>query len=361
MSGPRQCGKTTLAKSLNNSFDYLNYDNFEDRSQIHKMAWNRSKKLIIFDELHKMPKWKSWLKGIFDTEGVSPHILVTGSAKLDVFKKMGDSLAGRHFYYRLHPFDIKELVAGGYKGNPEKILRKIMTLSGFPEPFLSEDKNDYRRWRQSHLDLIIKQDLVEYELTRDVRSMQVLVELLRSRVGSGVSANSLANSLHRDPKTIQKWLSILEDLFIVFRINPYAKDISRSLRKEPKYYFYDCAMVEGDEGVKLENTVACALFKESHRLLDSEGVSMSLYYLKVKGGREIDFLMLPEDKRIRPVMIETKWSETDASPNFKLFESSLKKPKKIQLVENLKRNFDTNTNISVRRASEWLVDINLFS
>ncbi len=361
LSGPRQCGKTTFAKNLKDQFDYLNYDSYEDRSQILKLNWDRSKDLIIFDELHKMPKWKSWLKGIYDKEGVKPNVLVTGSARLDIIKKMGDSLAGRHYYFHLHPFDIKELVENGYKKNPEYILAKIMKTSGFPEPFLNEDEKEYRRWRQGHLDIIIKQDLIDFELVKDVHSIQLLVEQLRSRVGSGVSINALAIDLHKDPKTIQRWLNILEDLFVIFKLTPYTEDIARSLKKEPKYYFYDCAMVEGDEGTKLENAIACALLKETHRLLDVEGIATKLYYLKVKGGREIDFLVHPEDKKMQSVMIESKWSDPEASKNFRLFESSFKKPKKIQLVQNLKRDFDTSAGVKVLKASEWLAEMKLFS
>lgn len=360
LSGPRQCGKTTLSKNLKQKYEYLNYDNLDDRSHIVKYEWDRTKELIIFDELHKMPKWKSWLKGVFDKEGSDPGILVTGSAKLDTYKKAGDSLAGRHFYFRLHPLDVKELVATGYKENPEILLKKVISVSGFPEPFLSGDTRQYRRWRQSHMDLIIKQDLVDYELVRDIYSVQLLIELLRSRVGSGISVNSLAVDLNKDPKTVQRWLNILEDLYVIFKLTPYAKDISRSLKKEPKYYFYDCALVEGDDGVKLENAIACALLKETHRLLDIEGIASQLFYLKIKGGREIDFLVMPEDKKLQPVMIESKWSDHEASANFKLFESSIKKPKKIQLVENLKRNFDTASGVSVQKASEWLAEAVLF-
>jgi len=354
ISGPRQCGKTTLAKSLSQKFDYYNYDHLDDRSQIIKRQWDRRSPLVIFDELHKMPKWKSWLKGIYDKEGVTPQLLVTGSARLDTFKKTGDSLAGRHFYYRLHPFDIKELVQNRFHQGPHKILEKLFQVGGFPEPFLNGDIQEYRRWRSTHLDLILRQDLLDYGIVKDLRSIEILVELLRSRVGVGVSANALATDLQKDPKTIQRWLEILEDLFVLFKVTPYSKDISKALRKEPKYYFYDSGMVDGDEGIKLENVVASSLLKEAHRRKDAEGIHYRLHYLKVKGGREIDFVLKPDVPQQRPIMIEVKWSDADASPNFQLFESALVNPIKIQLVENLKREFVTQKNVEIRKASEWL-------
>ena len=359
LAGPRQCGKTTLAKSLSSKSDYLNFDNLDDRSQILRREWDRKKELIIFDELHKMPKWKSWLKGIYDKEGGSPPLLVTGSAKLDAFKKTGDSLAGRHFYYRLHPFDVKELVQAGHKKNPEDILETLVKVGGYPEPYLEGDRNEYQRWRKGHLDLILRQDLVDYETVRDLQSVQILIELLRSRVGSGISVNALATELQKDHKTIQRWLNILEDLFVIFKITPFSKEISRSLKKEPKYYFYDSGLVDGDNGVKLENVIACSLLKEVHRLIDVEGIELQLNYLKVKGGREIDFLLHSKDKSIRPILIESKYSDADASANFKLFETHFKSPKKIQLVQTLKRNFSTQNQIEVIKASEWLADLSL--
>jgi uncharacterized protein len=202
LAGLRQCGKTTLAKKIIKPNDYLNYDNLDDRSLIIKRVWDRKKDMIIFDELHKMPKWKSWIKEIYDKDGVDPKILITGSARLDAFKKTGDSLAGRHFYYRLHPFDTKELASANYKETPNAILQKLLKFSGYPEPFLTSDLGEYRRWRSGHLDQILKQDLRDHQSIRDTHSIQVLIELLRTKVASGVSVNALATYLGRDPKTV---------------------------------------------------------------------------------------------------------------------------------------------------------------
>ena len=136
ISGPRQTGKTTLSKQLCQDFDYFNYDASEDRLAIHKKNWDRSKKLVIFDELHKMKQWKRWLKGIFDTEGIPPQILVTGSAKLNIHKRVGDSLAGRYFQYHLHPLDLKEACTF-LNITAEDGFETLWHCSGFPEPFLN--------------------------------------------------------------------------------------------------------------------------------------------------------------------------------------------------------------------------------
>lgn len=354
IAGPRQCGKTTLAKSLTKSSAYLNYDNLDDRPFILQRKWDRKKELVIFDELHKMPKWKAWLKGIYDNEKTGPSILVTGSARLNAFKKTGDSLAGRHFYFRLHPFDMKELFQAKLRMSEDEMFSRLMTVGGYPEPFLKGDENEYRRWRQTHMDIILRQDLADFEQVRDLRSMEVLVQLLRTKVGSGISVNALATDLQKDSKTVQRWLGILEDLFVIFRINPYFKDIARAVKKEPKYYFYDTGFVQGEASQKLENLVACALLKECHYRSDVEGRIFHLHFLKVKGGREIDFLLLPEEKEETPQLVEVKWGNDEVSPNFKLFAGAFKKAQSIQLVHELKREYVSAQGVEVRKASSWL-------
>lgn len=354
LAGPRQCGKTTLVKSLSKNYDYLNYDSLDDRADILERKWDRKKELLILDELHKMPKWKAWLKGIYDKEGLSPALIVTGSARLNAFKKTGDSLAGRHFYFRLHPFDMKELTSSKIHVSEQEMFDRLLNVGGYPEPFLNGNVNEYKRWRQTHLDIILRQDLADLEAVRDVKSMEILIQLLRTRVGSGISANALATDLHKDVKTVQHWLEILEDLFVIFRVTPYSKDIARSLKKEPKFYFYDTGFVQGDESQKLENLVACALLKEAHFLTDVQGRPFNLHFLKVKGGREIDFVLVPEEKDEIATLIEVKWGDSETSPNFKLFEGAFKRNRKIQLVQNLKKEYTSASGIEVRKASSWL-------
>ncbi|MBP9682131.1 MAG: AAA family ATPase, partial [Bacteriovorax sp.] len=180
ISGPRQTGKTTLSKMLNSSFEYLNYDNEESRNRIEKKEWDRKKKLLILDELHKMLKWKSWLKGIYDVEGIPPALLVTGSAKLDTYRKVGDSLAGRYFSFRLYPLDLKELKNNEAKFNLEKSFAKMLEVGGFPEPFFDGSLEYYKRWRRTHLDIIIKQDLITLEKVSNIIGIENLIRLLRT-------------------------------------------------------------------------------------------------------------------------------------------------------------------------------------
>jgi uncharacterized protein len=314
LTGPRQCGKTTLAKSLLPDFQYLNHDLAEHRLILREKSWDRTKPLVIFDELHKMSKWKSWLKGIYDVEGIPPALLATGSARLSAFRKTGDSLAGRHFEYRLHPLDMKE--AFQYSGlERDEIFRRLMQVGGFPEPFLNGSKAYYNRWKRSHIDLILKEDLVTLTAIRDIQSIETLIEMLRTRIGSPVSANALAVDLQKSAATVQNWLKLLEDLYVIFRISPYNKNVARAILKSPKYYFYDNAMVQGDQGVVLENLVACALLKEVQRVADVNGEPFGLHYVRNKEGYEIDFVVT-RDKRPHQ-LIEVKWQDDTLTSHFR--------------------------------------------
>lgn len=357
ITGPRQCGKTTLAKQLYTSFDYFNYDSVKSRLALKEQSWDRQKKLIIFDELHKMNGWKRWLKGIFDTEGIPPEIIVTGSARLDMQKKIGDSLAGRYFQFRLHPLDLKEIAKYADGKNQEDLFNQLWQCSGFPEPYLNNDSTYYKRWRQSHLDIILRQDLIDLYTGRDIQAIETLVLLLKDRVGSTVSYANLARDVERDPNTIKRWLLLLENLYVIFRVTPYHKNIARTLLKEPKFYFYDHAQVENNDGARLENIVACALLKELQFLEDTQGIKTSLHYLRTKDGKEIDFLICMDRKATH--VIEIKLSDDAPANSFSHFHQFLPEAKKIQLVKELPREKTYAQGLQVRALIPWLINLNL--
>jgi uncharacterized protein len=357
LTGPRHTGKTTLAKMLEKTFDYFNYDNAEHRLSLMEKSWDRAKPLVIFDELHKMKNWKSWLKGIYDTEKIPPSLIVTGSAKLDAYKKVGDSLAGRFFEFRLHPLDLKEIKRGLGPDNLEEKLDRLLTLGGFPEPYLENDESYYNRWKRSHLDIILKQDLIDLENVHQIISIETLIQLLKKKVGNPISYSSLAEDLQCSDKTVKRWLTILETLYVVFKVPPFHRNISRSILKAPKYYFYDTGQVNNEPGMRLENLVACALLKEMHFREDCLGEKWNLNFLKNKDGREIDFLVTKNEKPA--LMLEVKWSDAERSPNFSFFEKYFAGTKKIQVVKELKREKTYPDAVEIRIAQNWLSEMRL--
>lgn len=360
MTGPRQCGKTTLARMLGDSYDYLNYDNADHRLLFIRKQWDRDKDLLILDELHKMKKWKSWLKGVYDTEGLKPHLLVTGSSRLDTYKKVGDSLAGRYFQYRLHPLDVKEAVAMRVSVNANEALDRILSVGGFPEPYLEGDRGYYNRWKKGHLDIILKQDLIELENIQSIVQVETLIQLLKRSVGSPVSYSSLSEDLQCSDKTVKRYLRLLENMYVIFRLTPYHKNIARSHLKQPKFYFYDTGQVEGDDGARLENIVACALLKEIHYQSDCHGREFQIFYLRNKEKQEVDFFLTKEGKPF--MLMEVKWAEGTIEKSLagfsKFFPESIPK---IQLVKNLKREYSLPNNIKAKEASAWLGNLDLAS
>ena len=357
LSGPRQSGKTTLSRMLHPDHQYINHDLAEHRLLLREKGWDRRKALVILDELHKMEDWKVWLKGVYDVEGLPPALLVTGSAKLAAFRKTGDSLAGRYFHFRLHPIDLKEALRHTELG-PDEVFDRLMDVGGFPEPFLRGSRSWYNRWKRTHVDAILKDDLLTLSAVRDLQSIETLIELLRSRVGSPVSVNSLARDLQKTRNTVQHWLDLLEDLYVVFRVFPYHRNVARALLKGPKFYFYDNAMVQGDSGVRLENLVACALLKEMHRVQDVEGEDLGLHYVRDKDGREIDFLVTRDRQPWR--MIEVKWKDAAPSANFKRFLAA-ETLHRLQVVGELAQSKSFPNGLRVEPAKEFLARVRFAS
>ncbi|PIE69443.1 MAG: ATPase [Deltaproteobacteria bacterium] len=357
LTGPRQVGKTTLSKMLSTRYDYFNYDHPDDRLALLERSWDRQQSLIIFDELHKMKNWKAWLKGIYDKEGCTPSMLVTGSARLDTYTKVGDSLAGRFFQFRLHPLDLQEIHRFLKPDDLETALDRLLDLGGFPEPFLHGTKRFYNRWQRSHLHIILKQDLIDMEQVQQITQIETLLQLLRQRVGSPVSYASLARDLHCSDKSIKRWLTILERMYIIFKVPPFHTNIARAIQKAPKFYLYDTGQVLGEQGIKLENAVACALQKHLHFLEDCWGASGSLHYVRNKDGQEIDFCLTKDNVPI--LLLEVTWNNSSLSPHFERFRKYFPDAQMLQISRQLDREKTFPCGAAIRRASHWLSALNL--
>ena len=357
LSGPRQVGKTTFARALPFTVTYLNYDEREHRRIIRAKEWPKDAGLLVLDELHKMKDWKRFLKGIYDVVGLRPPILVTGSARLDIAKRMGDSLAGRFLGWRLHPLCVKELSLQGEA--PEVAFKKLLTVGGFPEPYYNGEVEYYRRWATSHLDIIIRQDLIQLERVTDLASIETLLELLSTQVGSAVSYESLAQELERDAGTIKRWLTILENLFIIFKVPPWNRNFRKAIKKKAKYYFYDIGRVQNGPGARFENLVACALRKELDYLHDANGLKGGLHYVRSRDGHELDFLVSLSSQP--SMLVEAKLAEANFSPHFAWFSKyfSSNTVKSYQLVADLKTERESQYGTKLVSAPLWLAKLSL--
>lgn len=350
--GPRQVGKTWLAKEIAKKFNnaaYFNYDGFEDRQIIKKESWPQKTELLILDELHKMKGWKNYIKGVYDTKKDRLKILVTGSARLNTFRQSGDSLAGRFFLHRLMPFSMAELKDDKLGADVDRFLRR----GGFPEPFLAQTDEDAARWRNQYVDGLVRADILDFEAVHDLRAIGLVLELLRRKVGSPISYASIAEDVQISPVTARKYIEIFESLYIVFRVSPFSKNIARAILKEPKVYFFDTGMVIGDQGARFENFAAVSLFKSASARTDYTGENSEVRYLRTKEGREVDFV-LAQNGDISAV-VELKLADGNFSKNLVYFSNKYGL-KGIQAVKELKREKSMD-NIDVVDAADYFKNL----
>lgn len=351
LCGPRQVGKTWLAKRILSEFPnglYLNYDDFDDRDVILRRAWLPRTDFLIFDEIHKMPDWKNHLKGLYDTKAKTLKILVTGSARLDTYKFSGDSLAGRYFLYHLMPFSLDE-IPSVTRDDQDKLIAR----GGFPEPFLTDNEDDVGKWRKQYSDGLIRFDILDFERIHDLKKLQLTFELLRRRVGAPLSYKSISEDVGVSQQTAKKYVDIFENLYILFRLTPFHHNIARSLLKEPKVYFYDTGLVIGDEGTRYENFVAVSLMKYNYFLQDIKGKETKLQYVKTKEAKEIDFC-LTENNQIR-WGLEAKLSDDNPTSTLRYFKEKYQWHA-IQLVKNCRLS-QVKKGIHIHDSFEFLRNI----
>lgn len=354
LTGPRQCGKTMLSQhfSSSKSYDYFNYFDPQDRLMIENKQWNRRVRYLVFDELHIKTDWKKWLKALYEKEGLKQGIVVTGSSRLQAYNRSGDSLAGCFFTFRLHPFDLKELCQIHKNLRSETLLTRLLEVGGFPEPFFKGSKVFYNRWQKTHTEAILKEDLLELDRYHRISQLKTLLELLKSSVGKTIQYESFAKTLGCDGKTIKKMLDLLEAFYFVFKVPPYYSNISKSIRKQAKYYFYDIPQVE-EKGSRFENLVALALLKKNHFQEDCFGEKKELFYIRNRDKKEIDFLLTKNNQPSH--LIEAKWKDDRLSPHFDLFAKDLPAGiKKTQVVRHLEREKTTSSGHRITKASTWL-------
>ncbi|MBI5048517.1 MAG: ATP-binding protein [Deltaproteobacteria bacterium] len=330
IGGARQVGKTSLAKYIGENYfkyyDYLNWDARDDRKNILQSQFKGNAEVILFDEIHKYKEWKNYLKGQFDKHKDDFKILVTGSARLDVYRRGGDSLMGRYYYYRLHPFSLAEFLERGNEIVPFKeilfqesgketkeALEIALKFGGFPEPLLKQNEKELRRWHNQRVERLVREDIRDLENIRELSLLHILVDILPDRVGSLLSLNSLREDLSVAHKTVAHWMDILERFYYHFRIYPFHHKKIRSLKKEPKLYLWDWSEVPDERGARLENIVASHLLKMCHFLNDVEGHKTDLHFLRDAEAREVDFLVTESGKPWFAVEVKSNSKEVSKS------------------------------------------------
>jgi predicted AAA+ superfamily ATPase len=309
VGGPRQVGKTTFALSFlkNPSIDhpaYMNWDDVHARAAILNGELPPREKLVVLDEIHKFARWRNLVKGFYDTSKHKRKFLITGSARLDHYSRGGDSLQGRYYYYRLHPFTLAEI--GGDPSSVEALLR----LGGFPEPLLRGEERFWRRWQRNRSQRVIYDDIRDLENVREIGLLELLARELPNRVGAPLSVKKLSEALQVSHETAARWLDIFERIYYCFRISPYGGKKIRAVKKEQKLYLWDWSLIP-DPGYRFENLVASHLLKYCHFVEDTEGYDMDLRFLRDTDKREVDFVVLRQNKPL--FAVECKSGERSVS------------------------------------------------
>lgn len=356
ITGPRQVGKTTLCRHLMQKFQpaqYLNWDVAPDRTILQRQTWAAGARLLAMDEIHKMPGWKNWLKGVVDGRLPEQALLVTGSARMETWRQSGDSLAGRYLAYRLHPISVREWCEQ-QGGTPAEAMARLMARGGFPEPCLADSSGQADRWRRQYFTDLIREDIVEFSRLHEITAMRLFVEILRERVGSPLSLASIARDLAVSPTTLKRYLDILQALYIVFAVHPWHHNIARAILQTPKVYFFDTGLVRGDEGIRFENAVATMLLKHVHFLQDAHGRNTGLHYVRTKDGAEVDFA-LSEDTQLTH-LIECKLSDSTLHRALANFANKFPDANAIQLVLNLRQE-EYRAPVHITDAANWLREL----
>lgn len=338
LSGPRQVGKTTVARGVAEA--YFDWDNVDSREILLKGPGAVAEKagltklsaglrVVAFDEIHKFGKWKDFLKGFFDTYEADVRVVVTGSGRLDAFNRGGDSLMGRYFPYRVHPLGVAELLGGDLPREgrltrepsslPEEDWAALWTHGGFPEPYARRDAAFTRRWRSLRVQQLLRKDVADLRAVRELGQMEVLARILARRTGEQLVAAGLANEVRTSENTVREWVGVFEALHYGFTVRPYAVNVENSLRKTPKWYLRDWSGV-ADAGKRAETFVACHLLKAVEGWTDLGLGEFGLFYLRDKKKREVDFLVTRDGTPW--FLAEVKKGEESLSPNLAYFQKA---------------------------------------
>ncbi|NBX17564.1 MAG: ATP-binding protein [Proteobacteria bacterium] len=347
LGGPRQVGKTTLAKHLIEPHDggYLNWDIPEDRERILERKFPTDP-VWVFDEIHKYRQWRNLLKGIYDKFKGDKSILVTGSARLDYYRYGGDSLQGRYHYLRLHPLSVAEV------GARAENMQRLFELGGFPEPYFSGDAIEAKRWSREYRTRMIRDDILSLEQVGDIGTLERLVIRLPELVGSPLSINAIREDLLVAHKTVARWLDILERMYAIFRISPFGSPKIRAVRKEQKHYHFDWSLIS-NRSLRFENFVASHLLKWVHFLEDTEGRDIELRYFRDTDKREVDFVITEDG--IPKILVECKFSNSRISDHLIYLKRKFPKAEAWQLHwDEMETSYVSAEGIIVAHAGELL-------
>lgn len=305
ITGPRQSGKTTLARKVFADYRYFNLEDMENRtfaiSDPKGFLLNAGPRVVL-DEIQHVPDLFSQIQVMTDELREKVSYVITGSQNFLLLEKISQTLAGRVAVFHLLPFSYQELQKAS---NDPPVLYDLIVKGGYP-PIYDRDL-DPSMWLNSYILTYIERDVRQIINIKDLSAFQNFLRMCAGRTGQLLNYSSLANDLSVSYHTVQNWLSILEASFIVFRLQPFYENYNKRLIKAPKLYFYDTGLACTLLGIKtreqlsshylkgelFESFVMSELFKHAHNM----GIRPSFYYWKNNAGQEVDCIY--EDGAVR--------------------------------------------------------------
>ena len=346
VAGPRQVGKTTLARRPPGARQgYLNGDAEEDRERILRRQLPATD-LWVFDEIHKYRAWRGFLKGLVDTRREDQRILVTGSGRLELFDFGGDSLQRRYHLVRLHPFSVAEAGIDDAAG-----LSELLRLGGFPEPFLGGGDVEARRWSRQYRTRLIEGEVASLTAIRDLGRLEQMMLRLPDLVGAPLSVNALREDLQVAHKTVAAWLDTIERLYAIFRIAPFGAPRIRAVKLERKHYHFDWSVVP-EPGARFENLVACHLLKWVHYQQDTQGRDVELRFFRDVDRREVDFVLLENGQPF--LFLECKLRDRDMDRGLRYLKARFPAAETFQISLSGRADFVTPEGIRAMPAVDFL-------
>ena len=297
--GPRQAGKTTVAHELAQQSDnvYLDLESELDRAKLASPELylaERLDRLVVLDEVHRVPGLFPVLRGLIDRARRSGRrsglYLLLGSASLDLLQQAGESLAGRIAYRELTPFNVQEL--------PEAEHTRLWVRGGFPESYLARTPAASLRWRQDFIRTYVERDIPLFGGRVGSEALRRLWGMLAHQQGALVNASVLARSLALDMRTVNRYLDLLVEMFLVRRLEPWHANLGKRLTKSPKLYVRDSGLLHALLGLPDEETLlghpAVGASWEGfvlENLITAAGTSASAHFYRTSGGAEVDLLL----------------------------------------------------------------------
>ncbi len=309
--GPRQSGKTTLAKFLFPKYDYVSLEDIDVRDEARsdmRAFLARHPAPAIFDEIQRVPELANYLQTIVDERGENGMYVLTGSHQPILRATISQSLAGRTGLVDLLPLSIQELKAAGYSKTRERWM-----LDGFMPRVTNVKIAPYQIYRD-YFRTYIERDSRQLINLQHYEAFEKFIRLLAGRVGQVLNLASLGNELGISATTLKKWLKVLEASYIIWILKPYYNNFGKRIVKSPKVYFTEIGLLTYLLGIRteeqmvrdpligniFENMVVCEILKS--RL--NRGESPDMYYFRDNAGLEIDVL-LEEGRSLQPIEIKS--------------------------------------------------------